>query len=96
MTENESAENAVKSVLKQMKHLLEEINDCKKKSEIYMEIDIWQQKIDKWDGPNLNSTSSELIHYSEGKVEISNMLILYNNYLTNIVVQRDIDTTVQL
>mgnify|MGYP000629108230 CR=1 FL=1 len=54
-----------------MKGLLEDINDHKKKSETYMEIDVWQQKIDNWTGPNLHNSSSELIHYSEEKVEIS-------------------------
>lgn len=65
VAENQFTEMKVKSAHKKLKVLLEEINDQKKKSETYMEIDVWQQKINNWTGPNLNNSSSELVHFSE-------------------------------
>ena len=77
ISENESIEVTVKAAHRQMKNLLEEINQHKKQFDVYSEIDSWQKNVEKWNGPNLLDNSSQLVTFSEGKGKKINLIIYH-------------------
>jgi len=84
--EDESTKATVANLATRFRDLLDEINEEKRKNEVFLEIDTWQNKVHQWTGPSLKHTSSELVFYSEGilyqsALKESVMLYLFDNQL---------------